>query len=254
MVSKNRATPLTVHHFRRTCLPEPGRALMLSLFCSRFYDEIRTPLLSDIRIEYPPGVVEHATRTLFPNYFNGSEIVIAGKLADKKTDQLHVEVTASNGKKFVILKTDVLVEPQKMGSGVPGSPRPTGDGPGDRNHLERLWSYLTMKELLSSWLQSDDELVKEQLRQKAQALALSSRFLTPFTSMKLRRPALRTELPEDSYHMSAVTGPETVVQGMRGTSLQPGNGSPHPVCHSNCFSGQGHPGSHLFYFIVLSFL
>lgn len=231
-----------------------------------FYDEIRTPLLSDIRIEYPPSVVEHATRTLFPNYFNGSEIVIAGKLADKKTDQLHVEVTASNGKKFVILKTDVLVEPQKMGSGVPGSPRPTGDGPGDRNHLERLWSYLTMKELLSSWLQSDDELVKEQLRQKAQALALSSRFLTPFTSMKLRRPALRTELPEDSYHMSAVTGPETVVQGLRGTSLQPGlalkkphnprikvsktsaDGDPHFVVDfplsqlTVCFNIDGQPG------------
>uniref|UniRef100_U6CWY0 Inter-alpha-trypsin inhibitor heavy chain family, member 5 n=1 Tax=Neovison vison TaxID=452646 RepID=U6CWY0_NEOVI len=77
-----------------------------------FYDEIRTPLLSDIRVDYPPAMVEQATRTLFPNYFNGSEIVIAGKLADSKAGQLHVEVTASNSKKFVILKTDVPVEPQ----------------------------------------------------------------------------------------------------------------------------------------------
>uniref|UniRef100_A0A452U904 Inter-alpha-trypsin inhibitor heavy chain 5 n=1 Tax=Ursus maritimus TaxID=29073 RepID=A0A452U904_URSMA len=61
-----------------------------------FYDEIRTPLLSDIRVDYPPAVVEQTTRTLFPNYFNGSEIVIAGKLADRKVGQLHVEVTASN--------------------------------------------------------------------------------------------------------------------------------------------------------------
>ncbi|KAK2491994.1 hypothetical protein MC885_004730, partial [Smutsia gigantea] len=224
-----------------------------------FYDEIRTPLLSDIRIEYPPSAVERATRTLFPNYFNGSEIVIAGKLVDKETDRLHVEVTASNGKKFVILKTDVPVAPQKMGRGVPGSPRPKGDGSGHHDHLERLWSYLTVKELLSSWRQSSDELAKEQLRQKAQALALSYRFLTPLTSMKLRKP-------EDSSRASAATGPETVVQGLQGATLQPGlalkkphnprikvsktsaDGDPHFVVDfplsqlTVCFNIDGQPG------------
>ncbi|XP_021798722.2 inter-alpha-trypsin inhibitor heavy chain H5 isoform X2 [Papio anubis] len=187
-----------------------------------FYDEIRTPLLSDIRIDYPPSSVVQATKTLFPNYFNGSEIIIAGKLVDRKLDHLHVEVTASNSKKFVILKTDVPVGPQKAGKDVTGSPRPEGDGEGDSNHIERLWSYLTTKELLSSWLQSDDEPEKERLRQQAQDLALSYRFLTPFTSMKLRGPVPRKDGLEEAHGMSAAMGPEPVVQSVRGAGTQPG--------------------------------
>uniref|UniRef100_A0A8C0AE10 Inter-alpha-trypsin inhibitor heavy chain 5 n=1 Tax=Bos mutus grunniens TaxID=30521 RepID=A0A8C0AE10_BOSMU len=189
-----------------------------------FYDEIRTPLLSDIRVDYPPSLVEHATRTLFPNYFNGSEIVIAGKLVDRAMDRLHVEVTASNSKKFVVLKKDVPVEPRKVGIDVPQSPRPRGRGQEEPNHLERLWSYLTLKELLSAWLQSIEEPERERLRQEAQALAVNHHFLIPFTSMTLKS-APRTEAPEAAYGMSSTsmaTGPETVMQSLRGTHLQPG--------------------------------
>ncbi|KAM5235050.1 inter-alpha-trypsin inhibitor heavy chain H5 [Ctenodactylus gundi] len=202
---------------RRIREEEEARAQLIG-----FYDEIRTPLLSDIRVDYPPGVVEHVTKTLFPNYFNGSEIIIAGKLADKKLDRLHVEVTASNSKKFVILKSNVPVQPQKAGDDVPGSPGPGGDGAEDPNHIEHLWSYLTVKELLSSWLQSKDEQEKEKLRQKAQALALNYHFLTPFTTMRLRKPALLTATLEEAQAMSAATGPETVVQSLHGSSVQPG--------------------------------
>jgi hypothetical protein len=170
--------------------------------------------------------VEHATKTLFPNYFNGSEIVIAGKLVDKKLDKLHVEVTASNSKKFLILKRDVPMEPQKVENEVPGGPRPISDGEEDPNHIERLWSYLTVKELLSSWLQSNDKQEKEKLRQKAQALALSYRFLTPFTALKLKKPALHTDRLEEDHGMSAVTGPQTVMQSLRGADMQPGSAAP----------------------------
>lgn len=194
-------------------------SVSLSFHC-RFYDEIRTPLLSDIRVDYPPAVVEQTTRTLFPNYFNGSEIVIAGKLADRKVGQLHVEVTASNSKKFVILKTDVPVEPQRAGHGETGSARPQA-GAEPRNHVERLWSYLTVKELLSSWRHSRDEQDRERLRQKAQALALAYRFLTPLTAMHLRS-AGQPEKLEEAQGVSAAEGPETVMQSLRGASPQPG--------------------------------
>ncbi|XP_077025580.1 inter-alpha-trypsin inhibitor heavy chain H5 [Tamandua tetradactyla] len=231
-----------------------------------FYDEIRTPLLSDIRVNYRPDSVAHATRTLFPNYFNGSEIVIAGKLGDRTMGQLHVEVTASNSKKFVILKTDVPLELQKVGRDVTGSEGSKGDGKDVPNHLERLWSYLTVKELLSSWLQSGDEQEKERLRQKVQTLAVNYHFLTPVTSMKLKKPADLTEGLEDSYGMSAATGPETVMQSLRGVSMQPGpalkkpynprikisktsaDGDPHFVVDfplsklTVCFNIDGQPG------------
>ncbi|KAB0383267.1 hypothetical protein FD755_005184 [Muntiacus reevesi] len=233
-----------------------------------FYDEIRTPLLSDIRVDYPPSLVERATRTLFPNYFNGSEIVIAGKLVDRAMDRLHVEVTASNSKKFVVLKKDVPVEPRKVGIDVPQSPRPRGRSQEEPNHLERLWSYLTLKELLSGWLQSIEEPERERLRQEAQALAVNHHFLAPFTSMTLKS-APRTETPEAAYGMSSMptaSGPKTVMQSLRGTHLQPGpavkkpynprikisktsaDGDPHFVVDfplSNltvCFNIDGEPG------------
>ncbi|XP_060048117.1 inter-alpha-trypsin inhibitor heavy chain H5 [Erinaceus europaeus] len=186
-----------------------------------FYDEIRTPLLSDIRIDYPPGMVERVTQTLFPNYFNGSEIVIAGKLANRAMDQLPVEVTASNSNKFVVLKTDVPVESEKKGF---ASSR--GNILGDPNPMERLWSYLTVKELQNAWLQSKEEGDRERLRQEVGALASKAHFLTPFTSMKLREVATpRTEPPEGT---SAVSGPETVMQSLRGASLQPGPAPKNP--------------------------
>ncbi|XP_069314768.1 inter-alpha-trypsin inhibitor heavy chain H5 [Eulemur rufifrons] len=231
-----------------------------------FYDEIRTPLLSDIRVDYPASAVEHATKTLFPNYFNGSEIIVAGKLVDRQLDQLHVEVTASNSKKFVILKTDVPVGPQKVGADLPGSPGPRGDGGEDPNPLERLWSYLTVKELLSSWLQSNDGPEKERLRQRAQALAVSRRFLTPFTAMRLKKPGPPSGSLEEAHGLSAAVGPEPVLQSLRGAGTPPGpalekpyeprikisktsvDGDPHFVVDfpasrlTVCFNIDGQPG------------
>lgn len=144
-------------------------------------------------------------------------------MADRKFDQLHVEVTASNSKKFVILKKDIPVESQKLGNDVSVTSDSAGDGGKDPNHIERLWSYLTVKELLSSWMQSNSEQEKEKLRQKAQALALNYHFLTPFTSMKLKKPGLHTDHLEDTRGMSAATGPETVMQSLRGAGMQPGS-------------------------------
>lgn len=183
-------------------------------------------------MDYPPATVEQTTRTLFPNYFNGSEIVIAGKLADSSAEQLHVEVTASNSKKFVILKTDVPVGPREAGNGMAGSARPEGGGAGGPKHVERLWGYLTVRELLSSWLHGGGGPEKEHARQKAQALAVAYRFLTPLTAMHLQSSALRLDQPGDALGMAAAAGPEPLVQSLRGASPQPGEQPPGGRCTS----------------------
>lgn len=172
---------------------------------SRFYNEIRTPLLSDIRIDYSPGAVKQATRTHFPNFFNGSELVVAGRLVEHWPGPLHVEVTANNSK-FVVLKTDV----------------PVGFGEGDRgdlNPLQRLWGYLWTRELLAAWRHSRAESERERLRQEAQALALNFHFLSPVTALRLK-PVRAPVEPGPSP--LAVEGPETMVRGsslQRGTSV-----------------------------------
>lgn len=186
--------------------------------------------------------MQQATRTFFPNYFNGSEIVIAGKLVDGPPDRLHVEVTASNSEKFVVLQTDVPVGPPRVGSASPGGTGPGEAGQAGPNPLERAWSYLTVKEMLRSWLQSGAGREKERLRQEAQALAVTARFLTPVTRMKLE-PVLQTQQGPDALGLSAATGP-----GTAGQSLPPGTGCT-PVraearawaVLSASFPGQGHP-------------
>uniref|UniRef100_A0A3Q3PZP3 Uncharacterized protein n=1 Tax=Monopterus albus TaxID=43700 RepID=A0A3Q3PZP3_MONAL len=75
-----------------------------------FYHEIGTPLLSDIRINYTEDSVQYVTQHLFTNYFNGSEIVIAGKLINQSTESLHVQVTASNSDRSIVLETDVPLQ------------------------------------------------------------------------------------------------------------------------------------------------
>ncbi|XP_061494279.1 inter-alpha-trypsin inhibitor heavy chain H5 [Rhineura floridana] len=180
-----------------------------------FYDEIGTPLLSDIRVDYPTDSVEQITQNLFPNYFNGSEIVIAGKLFNKTPNSLHVEVTASNSDKYVLLKTDVAVDlsgKNHIGLASKGAEEPTDE----QNYVERTWSYLTIKELLTSWLKSDDREEKDTLREKAKNLALMYNFVTPFTALKIKELASQADPPKEVYAGPSIEGVGEIVQGLQG--------------------------------------
>ncbi|KFW83430.1 Inter-alpha-trypsin inhibitor heavy chain H5, partial [Manacus vitellinus] len=179
-----------------------------------FYDEIGTPLLSDIRVDYPEDDVEQVTQNFFPNYFNGSEIIIAGKLINRTSDKLHVEVTASNSKKYILLKTDVANDIR----GVPG----LEDGKGDKNYIERAWSYLTIKELLNSRLKSDDSQEKDHLMEKAKSMALAYNFVTPFTVLKMREAGLHSEPPQEEFIRPSTDGIGEKLQSLQGHRAPPG--------------------------------
>ena len=75
-------------------------------------------------MDYLPNVVEQVTRTMFPNYFKGSEIIVVGKLVDREKDWLNMEVTASNNKKFVTSRRMSLWSPGGWGVMSPGAPGP----------------------------------------------------------------------------------------------------------------------------------
>ncbi|NXB11464.1 ITIH5 inhibitor, partial [Cnemophilus loriae] len=228
-----------------------------------FYDEIGTPLLSDIRVDYPEDDVEQVTQNFFPNYFNGSEIIIAGKLINRTSDKLHVEVTASNSKKYILLKTDVAIDLPSRNDirGVPG----LEDGKGDNNYIERVWSYLTIKELLNSRLKSDDSREKDNLMEKAKSMALAYNFVTPFTVLKMKEAGLHSEPPQEEFISPSTDGIGEKVQSLQGHKAPPGirreqdkqrikisktsaDGDPHFVIDfpsskfSVCFNIDGEPG------------
>lgn len=179
----------------------------VSLSLSRFYDEIGTPLLSDIRINYTEDSVQYVTQHLFTNYFNGSEIVIAGKLTNQSSESLHVQVTASNNDKSIILETDVPLRHREIetekhvkaataamaaGSKTPGSGVAEGLGVAlgsiAEDFVERVWGFLSVKEGLRSRLRSQTSKEREGHIQQATNLSLTYHFLTPLTNLVVEKP------------------------------------------------------------------
>lgn len=61
-------------------------------FLQGFYDQVSSPLLLDVDLQYPDNAVDFLTTNHFSQLFNGSEIVVAGRLKDNDIDNFQVEV------------------------------------------------------------------------------------------------------------------------------------------------------------------
>ncbi|XP_077120610.1 inter-alpha-trypsin inhibitor heavy chain H5 [Ranitomeya variabilis] len=225
-----------------------------------FYDEIGTPLLSDIRIDYPEDSVEYITQNMFYNYFNGSEIVVAGKLVNQSNDILHVEIKASNSNKYVILKADIKIDGAGQNE-ITGS-----EVIEDKNYVERLWGYLTFKELLTSWHKSDSDAEKDTITNKASKLAMKYNFVTPFTLLEVKDNGFQADFPKEdstSLYTEGIGQKLLMLQGKKVTQGIPSklistskppisktsaDGDPHFVVDfplsklTVCFNIDGEPG------------
>uniref|UniRef100_A0A671LIK0 Inter-alpha-trypsin inhibitor heavy chain H5-like n=1 Tax=Sinocyclocheilus anshuiensis TaxID=1608454 RepID=A0A671LIK0_9TELE len=151
-----------------------------------FYDEIGTPLLSDIRVEYSEDAVEYITQNLFTNYFNGSELIVAGKLTNHSSDSLHVQVTASNSERSIVLEKDVSIHEREQ-----ETERRLAEaeaGPNVNGYVERLWGYLSVKDGLKGRLRSQTSAERENYTQHTTNLSLTYNFLTPLTQMIVEKP------------------------------------------------------------------
>ncbi|XP_037535414.1 inter alpha-trypsin inhibitor, heavy chain 4 [Nematolebias whitei] len=98
-----------------------------------FYEEVATPLLTDVTMIYMGGT--NLTQTNFSQYYNGSEIVVAGEIMDNDTETFSPQVVAiSNSRKMTFSNTNTSVEPsaETVTEGV----------------LQRVSAYLTFKQLL----------------------------------------------------------------------------------------------------------
>jgi len=70
----------------------------VSLF-QGFYEEVASPLLLEVDLRYPEQAVVSVTKTHYSQLFNGSEIVVAGRLTDSGVDNFLVEVFAQGVRK-----------------------------------------------------------------------------------------------------------------------------------------------------------
>ncbi|RVE73215.1 hypothetical protein OJAV_G00047930 [Oryzias javanicus] len=136
-----------------------------------FYEEVANPLLTDVTMIYEGGA--NLTQTNFSQYYNGSEIVVAGQILDNNVENFNPQVVAIS-----------------VRSKVTFSEGDTGPDPNENTSdsvLQRVWAYLTVKQLLKKeLLLSGNE--KQKVKDEALELSLKYSFVTPLTSMVVTKP------------------------------------------------------------------
>uniref|UniRef100_A0A8C4HR07 Inter-alpha-trypsin inhibitor heavy chain H3 n=1 Tax=Dicentrarchus labrax TaxID=13489 RepID=A0A8C4HR07_DICLA len=137
-----------------------------------FYDEVSSPLLLDVDLRYPDNAVDHLTKNHYSQLFNGSEIVVSGRLINGDPDNFVVEVFAK-GVNTLVFGITVSYPKQEYIFG---------------NFSERLWAYLTIQQLLAKRFDHLNCQEKDTATAKALNMALRYTFVTPLTSMVVTKP------------------------------------------------------------------
>ena len=71
-----------------------------------FYEEVSSPLLLEVDMRYPDNAVDYLTKNHFSQLFDGSEIVVSGRVTDNHPKNFVVAVFAKgvrHGHRFVNL-------------------------------------------------------------------------------------------------------------------------------------------------------
>ncbi|XP_006876095.1 PREDICTED: inter-alpha-trypsin inhibitor heavy chain H1 isoform X2 [Chrysochloris asiatica] len=141
-----------------------------------FYNQVANPLLMDVEMKYPKDTVVAVTQQYHKQYYEGSEIVVAGRIADHKLRSFKADVLArGEGREF---QTTCLVDEEEMKKLLHER------GHMLENHVERLWAYLTIQELLAKRMKVEGE-EKANLSAQALKMSLDYQFVTPMTSMTI---------------------------------------------------------------------
>ncbi|KAM9525317.1 inter-alpha-trypsin inhibitor heavy chain H3-like [Salvelinus alpinus] len=166
-----------------------------------FYEEVATPLLTDVQMVYVGGA--NLTQTNFSQYYNGSEIVVSGQITDNNIETFTAEVIA-------ISKSNRVMYSETIPTDEPIEARPD-------SHIQRLWAYLTVKQLLDKEVQSSGK-AKEKVKKEALDLCLKYGFVTPLTSMVVTKP--QGETSQVAHKPKEGEKPSGTRQGFSGWSFQ----------------------------------
>ena len=134
---------------------------------SGFYKEISVTLLNNVTFSYLGSQVDNVTETEFPYYFEGSEVIVAGRMIDVELEGnglvLTSEIQMNSVEGFRILET------KSDGSWL----NYNLTGKDDYESItEKVWAYLTIKDLLKKVLAVDDEALKEGYNRRVLELSL----------------------------------------------------------------------------------
>ncbi|KAM4740184.1 inter-alpha-trypsin inhibitor heavy chain H3a [Anableps anableps] len=213
-----------------------------------FYEEVSSPLLSEVDLRYPDNAVSFLTKNQYSRLFSGSEIVVAGQLNENDMDNFLVEVSGQGaegdlheqGKADVVSWDVVYPEKEYIFGGF----------------TERLWAYLTIQQLLEkSDISTQQE--KDEAIAKALNISLQYSFVTPLTSMVVIKPEtedtegspfIADKLTEDQRQQAerrqGISSPAAIAQGLGNV-----DGDPHFIIElpdqddALCFNINDKPGT-----------
>ncbi|XP_071983200.1 inter-alpha-trypsin inhibitor heavy chain H3-like isoform X2 [Engystomops pustulosus] len=144
-----------------------------------FYNEVANPMLLDVELQYLENSVDFVTRSSFKHYYQGSEIIVAGRIANNSAETLTAEVKAQG----LLQPFSVTVEAEvREEDEVSREQRYIFE-----NFTERLWAYLTIEQLLTQQISAEGE-ERRHITEKALNLSLKYNFVTPLTSMVVTPP------------------------------------------------------------------
>uniref|UniRef100_G3VM17 Inter-alpha-trypsin inhibitor heavy chain H3 n=1 Tax=Sarcophilus harrisii TaxID=9305 RepID=G3VM17_SARHA len=144
-----------------------------------FYDEVANPLLIDVDLQYPQNAISDVTQNNYQHFYDGSEIVVAGKVVDLESNSFVADVKGHGALNDLTFTEEV--DMKEMEEALKEQEYIFGD------YIERLWAYLTIEQLLEKRKNAEGE-EKENLTAQALDLSLKYHFVTPLTSMVVTKP------------------------------------------------------------------
>ncbi|XP_035402498.1 inter-alpha-trypsin inhibitor heavy chain H3-like [Cygnus atratus] len=159
----------------RRIYPDSDSALQLQ----GFYDEVSNPMLMDVELHYPENEISGLTKNSFKHFYDGSEIVVAGRFVDINQNSLTVDVKGEGANDALSFTTQQDAE--QTAKAFQEQEYIFGD------YIERLWAYLTIEQLLEKRTAATGE-EKENLTAEILNLSLKYKFVTPLTSMVVTKP------------------------------------------------------------------
>ncbi|XP_073918372.1 inter-alpha-trypsin inhibitor heavy chain H6 [Castor canadensis] len=143
------------------------------------YEEISMPLLANVRLDYRGGLVGASPWTLFPNYFGGSELVVAGQVQPGKQELgIHLAADGPKGQLLLAHHSEEATNNSQKAFGCPGEPALNV-----AHFIRRLWAYVTIGQLLEERFQARDTNTRHLLAARVLNLSLEYNFVTPLTSL-----------------------------------------------------------------------
>jgi len=158
-----------------------------------FIEEVTSPVMLNVSVNFESDKVEDLTSNQVRTLFEGSEIIVAGKILpgaflDEANEQIEVsrKPRSIRGQvKGTSMNNPIEIDFDIDTSAMNDDPSASGAFTEQNTTAvtEKLWSYLRINDLLHKATLTSNSTEKQQLRKKALNMSLSYNFVTPVTSL-----------------------------------------------------------------------